>query len=202
MVSPEYLMFNSNGSINTDNLVADTIPASGPGFKGNARLMHLAQLAFQKNRQPISNVADEYLTVQSQTEIQDVITAKAYQNWLTTSPWGDWRHDVVLGYFYYIRDFMAWVWHDDTQSYSHDSFTTNNPQNNRDEYNVLQRYALYAKQSFATPIYPEHGLQFGNSNSSDDWRVWDDGERFIRFTNSVTAAGEWMFTTAELTPQR
>jgi hypothetical protein len=199
-------MFKTSGKIETANLSPGTVPASGPGFRGNAKLMRLAQLVCRKNRRRLGTTNNAQLTVESVGKIQDVIDEKSSENILKKPCWakGNWEYaNITLAPNLWKSSVKVWIWDAESESWVGNEKQTvdcHTPDNNKDEFYVLRMYALWSKQQFA-PQYEEHGKDLGNTETGDDWRVWKDSQRSLRFDASVTGARQRMFTTAQLTPQ-
>ncbi len=189
-------MFSKKGLINRKTLNTTIIPSAGPGFMGNAELMHIAQKVYRKNRRVLRKGEDEQLNVQSVSEIKKLIK-KQNKNPLTQASWATWE----VAYVNLVGDFTVYEWNPATNQYDEITIDPDTPKNNEAELENLLYYQLHTLQSFKTPMYAGNGgRMFGNNNADDDWKVWDDATMRAKFNESIDQAKDWMFTLQELTP--
>ena len=192
-------MFTKKGYINLKNLNTSVIPKSGPGFKGNAKLMHFAQKVYRKNRRVMRRGKKTVFDVQSVSKIKKCLKDQNV-NWFKKHVWADAWPAAPLsppGPIFTIKEYDK-----KTGKYKTKVVFAVKPSNNRDEYLKFLDYQIYLLQNFKTPKYPEGTQLFGNEDESDDWKVWDDNKMRELFDESVKNAEKWMFDLNDLTPEK
>jgi len=194
-------MFSDDGNLNTSTLSGSFISDAGPGFEGNAKLMHLAQKVYRKNRRVMRKGKTTTFDVQTVSEIKECLENQN-KNPFNIHAWSDAWAGLVL---VHPIGFTAYEWNSATNSYDSTFYiSVNKPNNNQEEYKELLAYQLYTKQHFgpqATPPIIEFGEIIGNSSTADNWKIWDDNEMWSKFDKSVEEAEKWMFSIQELTPE-
>lgn len=166
--------FDENGMINHEGF---HIP-----FEGNSKLMSLAQKVYRKNRRSTKTTETHWFDGESYSEIDGALDtsdsdtiAYATYNLLQTAPWFDYWTSVAGN-----------VYLDDEQGNQVDVSGVSSQEH---EYDLLLQYKDYTAREFGD-----------DGNPHNDWKVWNGSEIVQRYNSSVSAASDWMYTAAELTP--
>lgn len=190
------LHFNDNGMIDTDSGEFILYKYNGVysrinhlGFKGNAPLMHMAQLVYRKNRRALKadNECGKY-EVQSVDEIKKKLNtntspeARHVVELFNQSSWAAWEYPWRANL---IADFTYLDEHGNEVTIDPDQ-----PANNQAEWNQLISYRDYTTQRF------ENADQ--NWKDAHRWTVWSSSQIIEKYNKSINAAKEWMYTNEEL----
>jgi hypothetical protein len=156
------------------------------GFKGNAELMHRAQLVFRKNRRSLATYSDsEYLSVQSVEDLKEKLDpakngeADFTMNLFSHCPWALWYHPFTGN--------LAVLDYRDENKETH-SLELSTPIGHEREIYQLNRIRMF--------------LEERKERSGEDgfeWTLWTREEVFKHYDKSVTMAEDWMYDNKEIT---
>lgn len=175
-------LFNSSQGIDvagaSSPLPAGGIPAAGTlpaETAAAARLMHMGQLAYQKNRYKWSVSDPDPFVVQDADDIAETIAEAAEDLRLWSKPrWGKWTFGVVR-----LAPTQTWV---DGSGATHET-ENDAPENLQDEYQQLYQWYLWSRAAGSGVV------------------AWDDTVIQGRFDDSVNAVSGALKADATLEPQ-